>query len=167
MKIRKARLENLEEITDIYNDAILKTTATFDAEPKTMDEQREWFERHGSNYPILVAEEEGAIVGWASLSPWSDRCGYSDTAEISLYVKERYRRKGIGKKLAEAILGKGRDAGLHTVIARISEGNDVSIHIFETCGFNHIGIMKEVGKKFGRLIDVHLMQKIYENPSHH
>ncbi len=167
MKIRKARLEDLEGITDIYNDAILKTTATFDTEPNTMAEQTEWFEEHGSKYPILVAEEEGLIVGWASLSPWSDRCAYSDTAEISVYVKEGYRGQGIGKKLVEAILEKGKDAGLHTVIARVSEGNDVSIHIFDTYGFNHIGIMKEVGNKFGRLIDVHLMQKIYGNPNPH
>lgn len=163
MKIRKAKPEDLEGITDIYNDAILKTTATFDTEPKTIDDQKQWLEEHGLRYPILVAEKGGLIIGWAALTAWSDRCAYSDTAEISLYIKEGYRGKGIGKKLGKAILREGRDAGLHTVIARVAEGNDASIQIFETLGFNHIGIMKEVGRKFGRLIDVYLMQKIYEN----
>lgn len=163
IEIRKAKLEDLEGITDIYNDAILKTVATFDTEPKTIDGQKQWFEEHGSRYPVLVAEKEKAIVGWASLSAWSDRCAYSDTVEISVYVKEGSRGKGIGKRLAKAILEKGKDAGLHTVFARIAEGNSASIHIFETFGFNHIGIMKEVGRKFGKLIDVYLMQKIYEN----
>lgn len=163
IKIRKAEPEDLEGIAFIYNDAILKTVATFDTEPKTIDKQRRWFEEHGSRYPILVAENCGVIVGWASLNSWSDRCAYSGTVEISLYIQEGSRGKGIGKKLGEAVLREGRDAGFHTVIARISEGNDASIHLFETLGFNHIGVMKEVGRKFGRLIDVYLLQKIYEN----
>lgn len=163
IEIRKAIPEDLEGITEIYNDAILKTIATFDTEPKTVDKQRQWFKEHGSRYPILVAEQGGLIIGWASLTAWSGRCAYSNTVEISLYIKEGNRGKGIGKKLGKAILREGRDAGFRTVIARIAEGNDASIHIFETLGFNHIGIMKEVGRKFGRLIDVHLMQKIYEN----
>jgi len=165
IRIRKARLEDLEGITDIYNDAILKTTATFDIEPKTIDEQKRWFRGHGLKYPLLVAENERLVIGWSSLSPWSDRCAYSDTAEISVYVKEEYRGKGIGKRLIKAILREGRDAGLHTVIARVSEGNDASIHMFETFGFSHIGIMKEVGRKFGKLRDISLMQKIYEKSS--
>jgi L-amino acid N-acyltransferase YncA len=165
LRIRGARLVDLEGITDIYNDAILRTTATFDVAPKTMDEQRTWFEEHSSDYPILVAEDADSIVGWASLSPWSDRCAYSDTAEISLYVTEGSRGKGIGKQLVKAILREGKAAGLHTVVARVSEGNAVSIRIFEAAGFDHIGVMREVGKKFGKLIDVYLMQKIYDNPS--
>lgn len=164
IKIRRAKPEDLEAITDIYNDAILKTTATFDTEPKTLEEQKHWFERHDSRYPILVAEKENRILGWVSLTAWSDRCAYSDTAEISLYVREGYRGKGIGKSLTEAILREGENAGLHTVIARIAEGSHASTHIFEAFGFNHIGVMKEVGRKFGRSIDVRLMQKIYENP---
>ncbi len=163
MGIRQAGLGDLEEITAIYNDAILKTTATFDTEPKTLNEQKQWFGEHDSNYPILVAEEEGAIVGWASLSRWSDRCAYSDTAEISVYVREGHRRRGVGKMLVKAALQEGEQAGIHTIIARVADVNKASIHIFETFGFRNVGIMKEVGKKFGRLIDVCLLQKIFDN----
>jgi L-amino acid N-acyltransferase YncA len=160
--IRKAALADLGAITEIYNEAILKTIATFDTEPKTDAEQKSWFDHHGPKYPILVAEEANLIVGWASLSQWSDRCAYSDTAEASLYVREEYQGKGIGRKLAEAIIEAGRKAGLHTLIARIASENKVSIHLSESVGYQHIGVMKECGRKFGRLLDIHLMQYIYE-----
>ena len=161
--IRRAQLEDLEPITEIYNEAVLITVATFDTEPKTVDQQRIWFENHGPKYPILVAELDGVTIGWASLSQWSDRCAYSDTAEISLYVKEEFREKGIGRKLMKSIIQEGQKVGLHTVIARITEGNEISVHLHESVGFQHIGIMREVGRKFGKLLDVYLMQKIYNS----
>ena len=104
LTIIKAAMKDLGAITEIYNEAVLKTVATFDTEPKTVEKQKPWFESHDSMHPILVAEQDGAIVGWASLSKWSDRCAYSDTAEISVYVKEEHRRKGTGKKLIQEIL---------------------------------------------------------------
>ncbi len=67
----------------------------------------------------------------------------------------------MGRKLMGAIISVGKRVGLHTIIARIAEGNDVSVHLAESFGFRHIGVMKEVGRKFGRLLDVHLMQKVY------
>jgi phosphinothricin acetyltransferase len=163
LTIRSATLQDLGAITEIYNDAILKTVATFDTETKTEAEQQRWFEGHGSRYPILVAEEDNLIVGWASLSQWSDRCAYSDTAEASLYVREEYRGRGIGRKLNETIIKAGGEAGLHTLIGRITEGNETSIHLTESAGFKQIGVMRECGRKFGRLLDVHLVQYIYED----
>jgi len=160
--VRKATLQDLEAITVIYNQAILNTVATFDTQTKTAEGQRGWFAQHGDKHPILVAEQDGVLVGWASLSAWSDRCAYSETAEISLYIAENHRSQGIGRKLSEAIIKAGGDAGLHTLIARITEGNTASIRIAESQGFEHIGIMREVGRKSGKLLDVHLMQKIYE-----
>jgi len=159
--IRQATLKDLNAITEIYNEAIVKTVATFDTEPKTCEEQEVWFGNHGSRYPVLVAEQDGTVVGWASLSSWSDRCAYSGTAENSLYVEEEYQGKGIGRRLLEAVLREGQRIGLHTVIARIVEGSEVSIHLHESVGFEHIGVMREVGQKFGRVLDVYLMQKIY------
>ena len=164
LTIRQAALPDLGAITDIYNEAIRNTAATFDTEPKTPEEQKSWFASHGPKYPMLVAEQGNLIVGWASLSMWSDRCAYSDTAEISFYVKEGHQGKGIGRQLLEAIIRAGQNGGLHTVIARITEGNEASIHLCESAGFEHIGIMKEVGRKFGKLLDVYLMQKIYDTP---
>jgi phosphinothricin acetyltransferase len=161
--IRKAKIEDLEGITSIYNDAIKKTVATFDTEIKTLEEQKVWFKDHGLKNPIVVAEENSDIIGWAALSKWSDRCAYSDTAEISIYVKEDYQKKGIGKKLMNQIVKEGGKAGLHLLIARITDGNPISIHLHELVGFTHIGIMKECGFKFGKRLDVILMQKLYKN----
>ncbi|MFB3888800.1 MAG: N-acetyltransferase family protein [Candidatus Bathyarchaeia archaeon] len=163
LAIRKATPKDLEAITEIYNEAILHTVASFDTQPKTMEEQKAWFTSHDQKHPILVAENEGAVAGWASLSKWSDRCAYSDTAEASLYVREGHRSRGIGRKLLHTIIQEGEKAGLHTIIARITEGNAASLHLFKSEGFEQTGIMKEVGRKFGKRLDVHIMQKIYNN----
>jgi phosphinothricin acetyltransferase len=161
LAIRQATRADLGQITEIYNDAIQKTTATFDTELKTLEEQESWFANHDASHPILIAEQDGLVTGWASLSQWSDRCAYCDTAEISLYVKEEYRGKGIGKELMKAIIQEGKKAGLHTVIARIAGSNKISADLCKSFGFQYIGTMREVGKKFGQLLDVHLMQLIY------
>jgi phosphinothricin acetyltransferase len=161
LNIRQATLADLGQITEIYNDAIQKTTATFDTEPKTLAEQESWFADHDARHPVLIAEQDDLIVAWASLSQWSDRCAYCDTAEISLYVKEEYRGKGIGKQLMKAIIQEGKTAGLHTVIARIAGSNKISADLCKSFGFQYIGTMREVGKKFDKLLDVHLMQLIY------
>lgn len=160
--IRKASLDDIGAITAIYNEAIVNTVATFDIKPKSLGEQEDWFRQHGPKYPILVAEQDSVIVGWASLSKWSDRSAYSDTAECSLYIDEGYRGKGIGGKLSKAIIQSGRESGLHTLIARVVEGNEESMHLCEIAGFKHIGTMKQVGRKFGKTLDVHLMQLIFD-----
>ncbi len=159
--IRKAVIEDIEDITRIYNEAILTTVATFDTTPKTIREQNDWFQEHGTRYPIIVALEDERIIGWASLSQWSDRCAYSETVEISLYVESEFQGKGIGKALMKAIMEEVEKAGFHTAIARIADRNEVSVHLHELAGFEYIGVMREVGRKFDRIIDVVLMQKIF------
>lgn len=160
--IRHARPEDLPAITEIYNEAVAQTVATFDTRPVSLDEQRHWLAEHGGKYPVMVAEADGPVVGWASLSKWSDRCAYADTAEISLYVLKRMQGRGIGRRLIETIIAEGRRVGLHSILARIAEGNAVSVHLHEAVGFQLVGVMREVGRKFGKLLDVHLMQKIYD-----
>jgi L-amino acid N-acyltransferase YncA len=159
--IRQANPEDLGAITAIYNEAIIDTTATFDTQPKSPEEQRDWFDGHGSRYPIVVAESAGEVLAWASLSQWSDRCAYADTAEISLYVSASRRGMRIGTRLMEAILRRGREAGIHTVLARIADGNEASIRLHARAGFMTVGVMREVGRKFDRLLDVTLMQIIF------
>ncbi len=158
--IRQATRGDLGGITEIYNDAIAKLTATFDTEPKTLEQQEAWFAGHDARHPVIVAEEDGAVAAWASLSTWSDRCAYSDTAEISIYVREDRRGNGLGQRLLEDLIRRARVAGLHTLLARIAGDNDSSARFFESHGFALVGTMREVGRKFGRLLDVHLMQMI-------
>lgn len=161
VKIRKASINDINAITEIYNDAILNTNATFDTEIKSISEQKKWFNNHGPKNPIILAELNKEIVGWAALSKYNKKCAYSDTAELSLYVHKNHQGKGIGKKLMNNILKKGKEVGIHTVISRITEGNDLSIHLHEKYGFFHVGILKECGFKFGKRLDVNIMQKIF------
>ena len=160
LKIREAKITDLDEITEIYNWAILNTTATFDTNKKSIIEQKKWFKNHNKKNPIIVAELKNEIIGWAALSEYSNRCAYSDTAELSLYVKDGYMNQGFGKELMSNIINIGKSVGLHVLIARITEGNENSIHLHESHGFKYIGLMREVGYKFGKRLNVYLMQKI-------
>jgi len=162
IRIRKAELSDLEAITAIYNEAILATTATFDTEPKTAAERRHWFEAHDDRHPVIVAVLDGKVIGWASLSRWSERRAYDDTAETSSYIAGGFHGRGIGRKLKEAIIAEARRLGYHTLIARVVEGNGACLHLNEQAGFVHVGTMREVGRKFGRLLDVHILQKMLD-----
>lgn len=165
MKIRPAELTDLDAITEIYNEAILKTTATFDLEPQTREERLPWFKEHDARFPILVAECEGRVVGWACLSRWRPRRAYEGTAETSFYVKEDQRGKGIGRQLKQAIIEEARRLGFHTLIAGVAEGNQPSLHLNQSFGFEIVGTFKEVGNKFGKMLDVTYLQKFLNDDS--
>jgi phosphinothricin acetyltransferase len=160
LKIRKALISDIKDITEIYNEAIKKTNATFDTIEKTVDEQKSWFNNHGPKNPIILAEKNGSILGWAALSKYDTKCAYSDTTEMSLYIKKENQGQGIGKKLMHEIIKQGEKAGIHSILARITLGNNISIELHKSVGFEIVGIMKEVGYKFGKRLDVVLMQKV-------
>jgi len=160
--MRKAELSDLDAITEIYNEAILTTTATFDTEPKSASERLQWFQSHDNKHPIWVAVLDGKVVGWISLSKWSDRPAYNDTGETSFYVKSEYQGRGIGTELMQTMIKEAQQLQYHTIIARIAGESDVSLHIHENFNFAQIGILKEVGRKFGKLLDVHILQKMLD-----
>ena len=161
MLIRPATLQDQPGILEIYNESVLHSTATFDTDPRSPEKQVEWFNRHKANHPVLVAEDDGKIAGWASLSPWSDRCAYDSTVEVSVYLAPEQRGKGLGFQLLQQVTEAGRKAGNHTVISRISSDNLASIRIHEKAGYSTVGTMKEVGFKFGRFLDVVMMQIVF------
>jgi phosphinothricin acetyltransferase len=156
--IREAREADLERINDIYTQAVLRTTATFDMTPKSMEERRSWFACHGAAHPVIVAEEGTAVCGWAALSGWSDRAAYEHTVENSVYIAEECRGKGIGTELLRALIARARKLGHHAVIARIAQDNPASMRLHKAAGFFSVGTMKEVGVKFGRVLDVHILE---------
>lgn len=162
LNIRPAAEKDIKAITEIYNEAIENTTATFDTEVKTIDNRMEWFHSHDEQHPVIVGEINGEVVGWASLSRWSDRCAYDSTAEVSVYVHKDFRDKGVGKRLLEVITLEGEEKKIHTILSRITEGNEKSIYLHERLGYEHVGVMREVGKKFGRLLSVHMLQKVFK-----
>jgi phosphinothricin acetyltransferase len=155
---RRAERADLDAITAIYNEAILTTTATFDTEPKTASEPLPWFQSHGERHPILVAVVDGAVQGWASLTPWSERPAYAGTAETSFYVKAEHRGRGIGRALKGAIIDEARRLKFRSLIARVVDGSDESLHLNASFGFRRVGTLKEVGRKFDKLLDVHILQ---------
>lgn len=160
--VRKAELADAAAIAEIYNEAILTTTATFDTEPKSIEDRTLWLQSHDDRHPVLVAVVDDKVVGWASLTRWSERPAYDATAETSFYVHSTHRGRGIGRRLKAAIIKEARDLKYHSLIARIAEGSNESIHLNELAGFVHVGTLKEVGRKFDRLLDVHIMQKILD-----
>jgi len=160
--IRPATLADVPAITDIYNEAILTTTASFDIDVKTVEDRTQWFHSHDERHPVLVAVVDDKVVGWASLTRWSDKRAYDDTAETSFFVHSTYRGRGIGRKLKEAIIEEARRLRFHALIARIAETSGESIHLNESAGFVHVGTLKEVGRKFDKLLNVHIMQKILD-----
>ena len=162
LSVRKAELSDVDAITEIYNEAILTTTSTFDTEPKTTAERLQWYQSHDKRHPIWVAVIDGIVVGWISLSKWSDRPAYDGTAETSFYVKSEYRGKGIGSTLLQVLVKEAKQLQYHTLIARIAGESYASLHVHENFNFVRVGILKEVGRKFGRLLDVHVLQKMLD-----
>jgi L-amino acid N-acyltransferase len=165
IQIRRAAVSDVKAITEIYNEAIRTTTATFDLESKTVEDRLVWFAAHDDRHPVLVADVNGQVAGWGCLNEWSDRPAYANTAETSFYVQQAFRGQGIGKALKLRLIETARELGMHTLLARMAEGNAASIHLNEICGFRHIGTMRDVGLKFGQLLDVHIMQLMLDDVS--
>ena len=160
VNLRLANRCDAAAIAEIYNEAIATTTATFDVEPRSAEDRAAWLETHDERHPVFVAEVDGVVVGWACLSAWSDRAAYAGTGEVTYYVLSTHRGHGIGRYLQDALIAHAKAHGFHTLIARITAGNDASVRLCEAAGFERVGTMKEVGFKFGELLDVHVLQKI-------
>ncbi len=161
--IRPATTDDLPAINDIYNYEVLNGLASFDTRPLSMAQRKKWFAEHDATHPVLVAELDGQVAGWASLSRYSDRKAYDLLAEDSLYIAPGHRGKGAGKALLAELLQAGRKAGLHSVLARITAGNEVSVRLHQAFGFEHMGVLREAGMKFGKLLDVIFMQLIFRD----
>lgn len=155
LNIRRARPEDLPALTEIYNYEVVHGVATFDLHPRTLEERRRWLEAHNvDNHPLIVAEQGGGVVGYASLSPYREKEAYRSTAELSVYVAPEARRRGVATALMEAILELARrDEETHTVISVITAGNAASVRLHERFGFTCRGTLPAVGKKFGRYLD--------------
>ncbi|HEY0463719.1 MAG TPA: GNAT family N-acetyltransferase [Polyangiaceae bacterium] len=156
--IRPALLADCAAINDIYNHYVLHDTCTYQTEPETLAERQAWFERHGLQHPVLVAEERGELLAWGSLSAFHPRAGYRFSVEDSVYVRHDRQHRGLGKALLGELLAAARGHGHHTVIALISADKANSIALHQRFGFTHAGLLREAGYKFETWLDVAYLQ---------
>jgi phosphinothricin acetyltransferase len=163
--IRSAAEDDLADILRVYNQAIEKTTAVFEYRPHTLEMRREWFKaKQAASLPVLVAVESGAVLGFASYGPFRAWPAYKYSVELSVYVDESARGRGIGSDLVRGILATARERDLHVVMAGITADNAVSLRLHEKLGFVEVAHIREVGYKFGRWLDLKLLQIVLDGP---
>ncbi len=158
--IRPAEAADLGAVADIYNDAVLNSTATFDTEPATLEESEQWLRERSHPYAVLVAEHGGEVIGWAALKAFASKPAYRFTAENTVYVRVDMRGRGVGALLLARLLEVAAENGFRTVIARIAAPNPASVRLHRRLGFRRVGVEREVGRKFERWLDVVVMQKL-------
>jgi len=158
LAIRPAREGDLEAINRIYNLEILQGTATWDLAPWTLEERRAWFAGHDALTPVLVAEHDGEVAGFAYATLVSQKKGWRFTREDTIYVDERYRGRGVGDRLLGALLAALRGLGVRLVIASITSTNEASIRLHRKHGFEVMGEMRNAGHKFGEWHSTTYMQ---------
>ena len=158
--IRTATLDDAEAIRSIYNVEVTSSTVTFDLEPRSLAAQRAWLSARSGAHSAIVAAEGDEVIGVASLSPWKDRPAYRTSVEDSVYVHRSHQGRGVGRLLLSHLLEVANRSGFHAVFGRIVGGHEASIALHTALGFEVIGVEREVGRKFGRWLDVVVVEKL-------
>lgn len=157
--IRPATEADLPAILKIYNDAVMKTTAIWNEAPSTLESRRTWFtQRHGAGFPVLVAECDGGVLGYGSFGEFRPFEGYRHTVEHSIYVLDEAQGKGLGRMLLAALIEEARAMGKRVMVGAIDASNYASLALHENMGFEETGRMPGVGEKFGKRLDLVLVQ---------
>ena len=160
MNTRRANVRDIPAITRIYNYAIEHTTATFDLEPKTEEDWRETLAHHDDAYPLIVAEIDGKVAGYGLIKPLGERGGYRFSVENALYVDCDCQGRGVGTAILRDLVGLAGDRGYHAIVAQIVDGNEASLRLHERQGFERVGLLREVGRKFDRWLDLVVMERL-------
>ncbi|MXV44883.1 GNAT family N-acetyltransferase [Saccharibacter sp. 17.LH.SD] len=158
--IRDAQVSDIPGITQIYNDAVLNTTAIWNDSIVDDSNRIKWLdERLKAGFPVIVAgDNQESVIGYGSFGDWRAWDGYRHTVEHSVYVRSDQRRKGVGKALMLALLDRARACGKHVMVAGVTSENTASIRLHEDLGFKVVGNLPEVGTKFGRWLDLMFLQ---------
>lgn len=156
--LRDATPGDLERINEIYNHYTRTSTCTYQETPETAADRLAWFEGHGAQHPVIVAELGGRVVGWGSLSAFRERSAYRFTVENSVYVDVEHHRRGVGLALLEELVARARAIGYRTIIAGIDAEQPASLALHARLGFEPAARLVSVGYKFGRWLDVVYLQ---------
>ena len=156
MRMRKAKQKDLVALLDIYNYEVINGVSTLDLNPRTLAERQLWFDQHNvENHPLYIAEIDGCVAGYSSLSSYREKEAYKSTVELSIYISPDYRKRGIATALMEFILEEAKaDARTHSVVSVITAGNEASCKLHEKFGFTFCGTVPQVGMKFGKFQDI-------------
>jgi phosphinothricin acetyltransferase len=160
IEIRDARDGDLPAILEIYNDVLATSTAIYRDDPATLEDRRAWFEsRVAAGHVVLVATDGPAVVGFAAVGPFRPWPGYRFTVEHSVHVHADYRGRGVGSALMDPLIERATALGLHMMVAGVDAENDASLRFHERLGFTRAAYLREVGYKFGRWLDLILLQR--------
>jgi L-amino acid N-acyltransferase YncA len=150
MRIRDAVEADLPAIIDIYNVAVTTRIATAQLEPVTLEERRDWLKEHSSDrHPFWVLEADGQVAGWLTIKPFLPRCAYRGTVELSVYVDQKFRRRGIARSLLEEAIVRGPSLGISAMVGLIFGHNQPSLRLFERLGFERWGLLPRVAQLDG------------------
>jgi L-amino acid N-acyltransferase YncA len=158
LAIRPATESDLAAINDIYNHYVLHSTCTYQDQPESIEDRRDWFNHHGDRHPVTVAEANRQVVGWGSLSPYHARSAYRLTVENSVYVHHEHHRCGVGSALLRDLIARARALGHRAIIAGIDAEQTASVALHAKFGFLKVGHLRQVGFKFDRWLDVIYME---------
>ncbi|WP_070105280.1 GNAT family N-acetyltransferase [Ilumatobacter coccineus] len=168
VRVRLAVVDDAEAMRTIYNHEVENHTTTLDLVPRTLEAQQDWIAQRSGAFSAVVAQlddddqehgrEHGTVVGFASLSPYRERAAYSTTVENSVYVSRAHGGRGIGRAMMDHLIEVARDSGFHSMIARIEASGEASLALHRACGFELVGIERQVGRKHRRWLDMAVMQ---------
>ncbi len=158
--IRPAAAEDAAAICRIYNQGIEDRIATLETDPRTPNDRRAWLRGRGPRHPVLVAEQDGEVVGWASLNSFSSRAAYDAVADFSIYVERSQRGRGVGRLLLERLVLKAQELDYHKLVLATLAHNAAGAALYEKVGFRRVGVYREQGRLDGQWVDVLLMEKL-------
>ena len=160
--VRPGREADVPAITRIYNQGIVDRVATLETEERTEAERRAWLAGRGERHPILVAERQGAVVGWGSLNRFNPRPAYRFVADFSVYVERAARGSGVGGPLLAALIAEARRLGYHKLVLAAFPFNDAGMRLYRRFGFREVGVYREQGVLDGRWVDTVVMELLLD-----
>lgn len=158
--IRDAGKKDCLQIVEIYNHFVETSTITFETELVSADEMGKRIDAVKEDYPWIVFEKEGRVLGFAYVCKWKTRNAYKQSAEVSIYIRQGQQGNGIGKLLMRELMDRCEETDIHCLIAGIALPNNASIALHEKFGFEKVAHFKEVGRKFDKWIDVGYWERV-------
>jgi phosphinothricin acetyltransferase len=167
MRLITCTRKHSQAILDIFNDAIVNSTALYDYKPRNLETMATWFDlKDKTKHPVIGIETpEGVLMGFATYGVFREKPAYKYSVEHSVYVASEFRGKGVGRFLLKNIIELAKKNGLHMMIGAIDASNQVSVHLHKSMGFEHCGTIKQSGFKFGKWLDLEFFQLILPTPT--